>query len=294
MNSSEAALHTDFSDSRKQALLKLLADEDPAIYRQIREKIVATGPQATRWLRQYTLSPDPVLRRRTTSIVRQFERHAADNEFVVFCLSTGQDLDLEQGVLLLSKTAYPDINTGGYSALLDSWAGMLRERLPSGASPGQTLKELRRFIFDELGFTGNEQRYYDPQNSYLSRVLDRRTGNPISLCTIYLLLARRLQLPISGIGLPGHFVCRYQTSSLEVYIDAFNKGALMTKADCIQYLLRSQHVLNDAHLAPVSTRRMLSRMCGNLQQIYAHEAEPEEVTRFRRYIVALSKSLEGC
>lgn len=294
MNSSEAALHTDFSDSRKEALLKLLTDEDPAIYHQIREKIVATGPQAARWLKKHTLSADPVLRRRTISIVRQFERHAADNEFVVFCLSTGLDLDLEQGVLLLSKTAYPEINISGYSALLDSWASALRERLPSGATPGQVLKQLRSFIFDQLGFTGNAQRYYDPQNSYFSRVLDRRTGNPISLCTLYLLLARRLKLPITGIGLPGHFVCRYQTSSLEVYIDAFNKGTLMTKADCIQYLLRSQHAINDAHLAPVNTRRMLSRMCSNLQQIYAHEAEPEEVTRFRRYIVALSKSLEGC
>src|SRR5438876_1144393 len=76
---------------------------------------------------------------------------------------------------------------------------------------------INQHLFTELGFHGNEQNYYEPDNSYLNRVLDRRTGNPISLCLIYLLIARRLRLPIAGIGMPGHFLVRYQSSTAEIY-----------------------------------------------------------------------------
>ena len=140
-----------------------------------------------------------------------------------------------------------------------------------------------------LGFTGNEQNYYDPENSYLNRVVDRRTGNPINLCLVYLMLARRLRLPVSGIGLPGHFVCRFQSSSEEYYINVFNRGKLWTKADCVQYLLQGNYNLQDDYLVPISPRRMLMRICGNLHQIYRHLEMTEETTRFQRYLIALHR-----
>src|SRR5207248_2561870 len=114
---------------------------------------------------------------------------------------------------------------------------------------------------EQFGFGGNEDNYYDPDNSYLNRVIDRRTGNPINLCLLYLLLARRLRLPIAGIGLPGHFICRYQSSAEEIYIDAFNHGKFLTKADCVQYLLQGNHRLHEDYLAPVTPRRLMLRVC---------------------------------
>ncbi|NBV22515.1 MAG: hypothetical protein EBS05_11445 [Proteobacteria bacterium] len=277
------------TEGQRAALLTLLTDEDPAIYQVIRAKIIEQGQPAREWLRGYTLSSDPVLRRRAQEIVDYFERGMADNRFLAFCLSRGEDLDLEQAVWLLCQTQYPNINALAYTALFDSYAADLRVRVDFGAPLDRIIGTINYYLFNDLGFSGNESAYYDPDNSYLNRVVDRRTGNPISLCVVYLAVAKRLQLPVTGIGMPGHFVCRLQTSRGEVYIDPFRKGRLMTKGDCIKFLINSGHDFHDGFLAPVTPRRILLRICSNLHNIYSNLNLPEETLRFQRYIVALSK-----
>ncbi len=277
------------SESQKAALLTLLADEDPCVYRRIRDRILSYGPAATDWLRPHSLSRDPALRRRVHEILLCFDRRAADDHFLGFCLKHGQEFDLENAAWLLSLTQYPDFNVAGYHALLDSYADDLRQQMEPGDLPHQVLARLNQYLFDGLGFTGNERDYYDPDNNYLNRVLDRRTGNPVSLCLVYLLIARRLRLPVAGIGLPGHFVCRYQSSAAEFYIDAFNRGKLLTKADCIQYLVQGNYTVRDEYLAPVTPRRILLRICGNLHQIYLHLGQSDIATRLQRYLVALAR-----
>jgi regulator of sirC expression with transglutaminase-like and TPR domain len=277
------------SESQRAALITLLADEDAAVHQTVRTKLLSFGPQVIEWLRPCTLSNEPLLRRRAMEIIGHFGRQAADERFMKFCASRGEDLPLEEGAWLLAQTRHPEINTAAYEALLDAFASVLRTRLDLTADVEQIVGVINHYLFDELGFTPNEANYYDPENSFLNRVVDQRTGNPISLCTIYLLLARRLKLPVTGIGLPGHFVCRYQTSTAEIYIDAFNRGKLLTKADCIKYLLHTHHGLEEGYLAPVSPRRMLLRMCANLHQIYLHNGQAEQTARFQRYLVALAK-----
>ncbi len=279
----------ELSESRREALLKLLADEDVAVYRSIRQKILSLGPRATEWLRPHTLSREPALRRRTQEIVLTFDRQAADNLFLGFCLKHGEELDLEQGAWLLAQTWYPDINIAGYQALLDSYAADLRERIIGSCDSEQLLKTVNEYLFQDLGFCGNEEEYYDPENSYFNRVLDRRTGNPINLCMVYLLVGRRLQLPLAGIGLPGHFLCRYQSSSAENYIDAFHGGKLLNKADCVRYLVQGNYSIRDDYLTPLSPRRILLRVCSNLHQIYLHMERPDDATRVQRYLVALAR-----
>jgi regulator of sirC expression with transglutaminase-like and TPR domain len=279
----------ELSESQWKALVNLLADDDPAIYQTVREKILSFGERAGEWLRSYRLSSDPVLRRRAREIVQHFDRQEADTWFLAFCLKHGEEFDLEEGVWLLAMTQYPDINVEAYRALLDHFAAEIRERIDFNETDKEILTTVNNYIFDELGFTGDQENYYDPQNSYLNCVVDRRKGNPINLSLLYLLLARRLQLPVAGIGLPGHFICRYQSTSEELYIDPFHHGKFLTKADCIQYLVSGSHGLQDEFLAPVSTRRMLMRICSNLHQIYSQMELTEETTRLQRYLVALAR-----
>src|SRR4051795_7088255 len=284
--SSSAAIKTTetLSETRKAALINLLTDEDPAAYQIVRGKILSCGLGAIGWLRPHALSSDPALRRRAQEIIQHLARQVADDRFLAFCLSQGEDLNLEQGAWLLAQTQYPDINVEAYQALFDSYTGELRERLNLHAEADQLLGAFNEYIFEVLGFRGNEQNYYDPENSYLNRVVDRRMGNSINLCLVYLLLARRLRMPVAGIGLPGHFICRFQSSSEEYYIDVFNSGKLWTKANCIQYLLQGNYKLQDDYLTPVSPRRMLMRICGNLHQIHHDLEMAEEATRFQRYL----------
>ena len=287
--SAPAANSEKLSDNQKAALINLLADEDMAVYHTIRSKILSYGDTVEAWLRPFTLSSDAVLRRRAQEILQHLARQNADNEFLAFCLRQGEDLDLEEGVWLLARSQYPDINTAAYRALFDSYAADLRERIDFGADADSILGTINQYLFADMSFGGNEQNYYDPENSYLNRVVDRRAGNPISLCAVYLFVARRLGLPIAGIGMPGHFLVRFQSSTAEVFIDAFNKGKLLTKADCIKYLLHTSHGFQETYLAPVSPRRMLLRMCSNLHQIYVQLELADEISRFQRYIVALAK-----
>src|SRR5262249_30150755 len=289
MKSAGTVLQEELPESQRAALLNLLADEDPAIYETVRARILSFGPKASQWLQAYRLSNDPLLRRRSQEIVLYFERQAADNRFLGFCLKHGQELDLEQGAWLLAQTQYPDINVEAYTALLDDIAAELRERISAGGSARKVLAAINQHLFGARGFSGNEENYYEPANSYLNRVLDRRTGNPVSLCLVYILLARRLRLPITGIGLPGHFVCRYQSISDEIYVDAFNRGKLLSKADCVQYLLKGNYSIQDQYLAPVSPRALLLRVCTNLHQIYEELEKPEQTTRLQRYLVALGR-----
>jgi regulator of sirC expression with transglutaminase-like and TPR domain len=276
-------------ERRHAALLNLLADEDADVSQAAREQILAEGAAAREWLRPSALSDEPLLRRRVQEILRRLDRQTADNRFLNFCLSHGEEFDLETAAWLLAQTRHPDINIEAYSALLDQFAGALRERVDRRERAGALLAKINHYLFVELGFAGNEENYYEPDNGYLNRVVDRRTGNPITLCLLYILLARRLRLPVTGIGLPGHFICRHQSAAGELFIDPFNRGRLLTKADCVHYLVRGNYDLREEYLTPASPRRMFQRMCGNLHQIYMELGLKEDATRVQRYLVALAR-----
>ncbi|HOW68286.1 MAG TPA: transglutaminase-like domain-containing protein [Candidatus Paceibacterota bacterium] len=278
------------SESQRCALISLLSDEDPVVYETVKQTLLGYGVEAAGWLRPNLTHPDPLMRRRASEIVSHLDGVVADNDFLAFCISQPEDLDLEKGAWMLARTQYPEINIEAYRALLDSFADELRDRISKvSGTTDSLLATINEYLFETLGFRGNEKDYYNPDNSYLNRVVDRRLGNPISLCLAYLLITKRLRLPIVGIGMPGHFICRFQSSVTEVYIDVFFRGKLLTKAECIKYLVQAGHGYLDGYLAPVTPRRMLLRVCANLHQIYVDLSSPKDVARMQRYIVALSK-----
>jgi regulator of sirC expression with transglutaminase-like and TPR domain len=165
----------------------------------------------------------------------------------------------------------------------------LHTRVDLTAEPRELLAQINAWVFGELGFRGDRENYFAPRNNYLNEILDRRLGNPIGLSLVYLLLTQRLQLPIVGIGFPGHFLCRYQTATESVYIDVFDHGRLLSKADCIQHLLHSAFGLHDQFLSPASPRRMVLRLCGNLHQSYLHLQQQENALRVHGYLLALQR-----
>ncbi|MHB1306739.1 MAG: SirB1 family protein [Limisphaerales bacterium] len=281
--------HPPLTDSQKAALVKLLEDEDPAVYEPVRRRILAAGTDIVPSLQAHVLTDNPLLRRRVREILSHYSTLEADTRFLAFCLGHGSHLDLEKGVWLLAQTRHPDFSIAGFSALLDTFAAEIRHRL--GPEPGATeaLATINQYLFEDLGFRGNQENYYDPENSYFNRVIERRTGNPITLCTLYWLVARRLRLPIVGVAMPGHFLCRYQTPTDSYFIDAFNRGKLLSRANCVSYLQQSKHGYEDSHLMPATPARTLLRMCSNLHQVYAKLERPEETARVQRYLIALSR-----
>ena len=279
----------DLPEQKKAALISLLTDEDPEVFKTIRDEIMSHGSGVRTWLAPYALDEDPLLRRRTKEIVTYFDRSDSDTLFHAFCINNGENLDLEEGCWLLAQTVYTDINVNAYRAILDDLAHELMLKLDFGSEPEGIVAGINQHLFKICRFTGNEEDYYDPDNSYLNRVIDRHTGNPISMCMLYMAVCRRLGLPITGIGLPGHFLCRYQNPRQELYIDAFNRGRVLTKPDCMKYLKQAGYEFHENFLTPASSRRILLRMCSNLHQVYQRNGKKTDATRLQGYIVALSK-----
>lgn len=174
----------------------------------------------------------------------------------------GNDIHLDEAALLLAQIEYPGLDVAPSLRLLDSYAGELSARLRAG---GNFVAAANRYLFDELGFTGNAADYYSPANSCLNQVLESRTGIPITLSVIYMEIARRLGKPVFGIGLPGHFIVRYRDPFTSTYIDSFHGGRLLDEAACYELAGAPP---DPALLAPVDKRQIIARMINNLSGIY--------------------------
>ena len=275
---------TPLSSGQREALFRLLDDEDAAVSEVAKQRLISEGHGLIPWLRPHTLSNNHLLRRRAREILLHFEALDADERMRSFCRRAGEDLDLEEGCLRLAQTRFPELNIEAYRALLDDWSTRVAEWLPDDRNAAEgVLSAMHTVLFQQLGLRGNETNYYEPENSYLSCVIDRRTGNPITLCTIVLLVGRRLGLPLVGIGLPAHFLCRYQSPTSQIYLDAFHGGRLLNRTDCVAFVNKLGRPFEDSFLQPVSPRRMLQRMCINLEHAYENLEMRNELLRIRTY-----------
>lgn len=171
---------------------------------------------------------------------------------------------------MIAKAEYPDLRLPEYVHRLDRLAEAARGA-GSERDPLCRLHRLREFLFEEQGFKGNADEYYDPRNSFLNDVLDRRLGIPITLSLVLIEVGRRLGLTIHGIGLPAHFIVGFQSDRCRVLLDPFNGGAILTPEGCQEVVSRvlSRPVeLREEHFAPVTKRQFLIRMLSNLKAIY--------------------------
>lgn len=279
----------ELSAAERGAILSLLDDEDPAVERLLVDRLESFGTPALEWLLPLLPSASPVMRHRIGVVKTRIDRNRFDDEFLAYCVRAEDEMALEDGLWRFVLVQYPAISLKGYQALIDSFAEVLSDRLAGRNSGEAVFAIVNQYLFGELDFSGNENDYYDPENSYLNRVIDRRIGIPITLSALLLLIAQRLSLPVVGIGLPGHFLCRYQTSREEFYIDAFNRGRLLKKSECIRFLEGTSFGYRAEYLQPVTARAILLRVCQNLWQIHSQREDVEAADRVQRYVSALSR-----
>jgi regulator of sirC expression with transglutaminase-like and TPR domain len=186
------------------------------------------------------------------------------------------EIDLTKASLYFAQAEYTDVRPQEYLKVLDTIAAEIEVQLPAERYPLKVIQTINRHLFDTLGFRGNKNNYYDPDNSFLHRVLERRLGIPISLSVVYLAIAKRLNFPMQGVGLPGHFLIRPEFENAEIFVDPFNRGEILFEADCQQRLTETyQHKfqLDRNWLAPVDNKQILARMLNNLKFIYLHRQE---------------------
>lgn len=260
-------------ESELRSLATLLDDEDPRSLDLVRSQILSIGAPMLPFLEELRAKSEPRLAAEADAMARRLR--FADLKEAFLALASCRETDLEKGALLLSRFGYPGVETSLYARWLDRVAAEVQDELPSDADATMTFQRLNAHLFSGLGFAGNEARYYDPDNSYLTRVIDTRRGVPVSLSVLYLLLARRLRLPVYGVGTPGHFLVGYRPGPQACFIDAFHKGRLMDLSEVRRMLVRSGYEFRPEFLEPCSSREIIVRMMRNLISIYQKMGSPD-------------------
>jgi regulator of sirC expression with transglutaminase-like and TPR domain len=189
-------------------------------------------------------------------------------------LHAEQDMNLAEAALLLAKDEYPTLDIDDYLGRLDDLASRVRARLSANANVEETLVTMNQVLFDEFGFAGNTDDYYDPRNSFLNDVLDRKLGIPITLCILYMETAHRLGLDLEGVSFPGHFLVKFSTAEGELVLDPFSGGMPVSEEELVERLEETygeQAAVSMSVpelLATADKKDILVRMLRNLKGTY--------------------------
>jgi regulator of sirC expression with transglutaminase-like and TPR domain len=275
--------------TRLLALVSLLSDENPRVVAEARRALRELGSLALPSLDLAVAGPDAKLRSRARLARDEVRMTLLEGELRQLATRLDRDPDaLEEGCILLARTRDPDLDATTIRAALDAMADDLGSRLDDIRTPSVVAATLSRFLAHELGFQGNQRNYYDPDNSYLDKVLQRRTGIPISLCAVYMFVARRLGIPLVGIGMPGHFLLRHGQAEPAIFIDPFGAGRVLSETDCLRYLDEGEFGYDPSYLLPMTDGTMLLRMIRNLLIIYRNRGDPQRrdvLQRLKRVLV---------
>ena len=213
-----------------------------------------------------------------------------DKGFLQLASLSDDRINLAHSALLFAKAAYPDLDESVYLARLDRLAADVKRDLTADPDALDIIARMNDVLFDQERFRGNREQYYDPDNSFLYRVLDRKTGIPISLCLIYIEVAGRLGLDVRGIGLPGHFIAALYHTGGKIYIDPFNQGEILSKEDCLEIVrtYAGETVQSDlGWLQPIGRKALLARMLRNLKLIYARQENDVMLFKMVHWILKL-------
>ena len=257
------------------AVIRLLDDPDEHIYNQIEDKILSYGSGVITYLEDaWSQSFDAILQKRIENLVHKIQFNDVKEDLALWHQSG--NFDLLRGILIVNKYQYPDLDEQKIINQIecikrDVWLLMMYD-----ASPAETVKIMNNVFFNVYKFSGNTTNHTDPQNSYISQVLESKKGNQISLAIIYSIVAQKLDIPIYGVNLPQHFILGYvdesekESNKAEVlfYINAFNKGYMFDKKDIDQFLRQLKIEPTEHFYQSCSNAEIIKRVLRNLISSY--------------------------
>lgn len=276
----------ELNDSQIDALCTLLEDERPGVSAIIDRQIAALSESDCERLfdRLLAASTRP---KTIPPALEEFHYKRLERAFSDWAVPSLGEPRLEEGMLLLASFGYPLEDMSECVAVLDRIADELKSQLEGLDEARAIVDRTARYLHEELGFEGNREDYYDVDNSYFNRVLERRCGIPISLSALYLLLGQRMGLPYRGVGMPGHFIVKYESPENPVYTDPFNGGQILTVGQCEEIVRGLGYHFDIRFLKETSDARIVERMINNLIGIYQREGDvgrSQQLARYREII----------
>src|SRR5688500_1792775 len=230
--------------------------------------------------------------------------HAAADPFADVLRRDDAQIDLVRACLLIAQDAYPGLDIERYLGEVERMALRLRPGAARCSSPEERVIALNQFLFEDLGFWGNTSEYYDPRNSYLNEVIDRKTGIPITLSILYMEVGRRVGLPLEGGSFPGHFLVRVRVRGGTLVLDPSAGGAPQSAHELRERLQRVipagvapdvpvAELPLDQFLEPASKRQILSRLLRNLNAIYRETDKPERMLEVINRMLVVTPEANG-
>lgn len=272
------------------SLIRLLDDPDMEIFQHVEEKLSTLGPSVIGLLeKQWEKSFDALEQTRIENLIHKIQYKQVTEDLQKWYKDGGHNL--LEGLLIVNRYQYPTIDTQKLREQINEMHQLVLENKSDEVDPNDFVALINDVLYFKLGFSGNTSNYHDPQNSYLSQVLESRKGNPLLLACIYLLIAERMGLPIYGINLPKHFILGYaaQPGQLLVvhedilfYINAFNGGQIITQGDVLSYLRQLSLPIDEQYMMPCTNLDIIIRLLHNLQSAYeklGQEQKAMDITR---------------
>lgn len=258
------------SSDELNALISLLDDPDRQVQRAVLDRLSELGSSAFPSLRKAQCGATGPLRTHLGALLQELQFTDIKRRWRQ--LMDSSEPDIETGAFLLAQHRYPDLDIAALTARLDAMACAVRARVEAAEGVSRAFV-LSTYLCNELGYEGNHEHYGDPNNSYINCVIESRRGIPVSLCTLFLLLGRRLGLPVFGVNMPAHFLVKYQDERHEVFFDIFNGGNPIQKEQCVQFLLKAGLTPKPRYFKAASGQTIMIRMVCNLLAL------PREETR---------------
>ncbi|RYD88532.1 MAG: hypothetical protein EOP54_27100, partial [Sphingobacteriales bacterium] len=273
------------------SLIKLLDDPDQEIFDHVHTKLLSYGGEVVEHLEAaWEQAFDPIQQERIANLVHEIQFGLLKNDLKLWL--QGGAFDLLQGILVINRYQYPDLDEQKVINQIeaikrDVWLQMMNE-----SSPVEQVKLINHVFYNIYGFSGNTTNHQDPQNSYLSQVLETKKGNQISLAIIYSIIAQKLDIPVYGVNLPQHFILAYLDESIQsefeggilFYINAFNKGFVFGRRDVDMFLKKLNLDPDKQFYEPCSNTDIIKRVLRNLISAYEHSGSTDKVTELNELL----------
>ncbi len=273
-----------------QHLLKLLDDRSPEIQKIVRRSLLENSLELILKRPFYRLRTENELRSILDTLFEELHAQMVLSAFQELLKKNLEDIDLEKAVLLLAYWNNPQLDIPAFIQRLNRIAGEIESGLPMSGHPLGFVDHINGILFKKYRFRGNTRDYYNPDNSFIDRVVETRKGIPITLSVLYLLIARRLGIPVVGVPMPAHFIVKMDNGSDEIFFDPFYSGKIYSRQECLGYLENANLMKSMGILDGCPDYEIVMRMMRNIHLVYSsYKDEPEKVTAVEDYLKLLEK-----
>ena len=246
-----------------KALISLLEDDDAQISAHVEQQIRTLGPAAIPYLeREWESSLHPEMQQRIENLIHDLQRTVLRERLLEWY--HGDQHDLLTGMWIVATIQYPDLSLEKLRETVDQVYFEIWPDFKDDQAPHERIRTINSVFFNKLRFGPNSKNFHSPGNSMLNIVLDTRKGNPITLCVIYLLVARKLKLPVHGVNLPNMFMLLYREGGQDFYINVFNRGLIFTRQDLENYVTEIRLTPHPSFFEPCSAEDIIRRSLRNL------------------------------